>query len=418
MMKRICLCVMCQSFILVILWFNLGMQLLLRQSTHVERLSKAQEIPFVYFHSIPFSKDLVVHSAYFDDRPRNGHTNITMFFVDINKTIFDFKWVTGCGVGDRKAENFLLRYVAEDLLLHKWLGPCPFLYENAVVECYDLPVVNGSRGFVIYKTENDSAEHFISESESPVMIPTQRIEPAGEYNFTVLTCAKAHNRNVTWLPEFVRYQRTLGVDHVHINILDTFIKDGGLHHYMTSYPALRQDVKNGYLTFSLWKEWYNDRGEEKEVYLHSEILRKLDCLYRYRGTYDYAFSLDTDDFFTPCIPGVTNVKEYILRYCYVEPAASCAFNWLYYYPDVCGIEGEIGADGNVTNHLKSYRRFDKTHHFKSVHRTQVLLDATFHDAKVIDGCLLPGYEAVVVPPSDAYMAHLRMHENITQEKAC
>ena len=52
----------------------------------------------VFIHSAPFSKDLIVHSVHFDDRARNGHDNITVFLVGANKTIFDYKWIIGCGV--------------------------------------------------------------------------------------------------------------------------------------------------------------------------------------------------------------------------------------------------------------------------------------------------------------------------------
>ena len=46
---------------------------------------------------------------------------------------------------------------------------------------------------------------------------------------------KDKTRGATWIPEFVHYQRTIGVDHVHITMLDTFIRDRGFkaHQYGT-----------------------------------------------------------------------------------------------------------------------------------------------------------------------------------------
>ncbi len=153
----------------------------------------------------------------------------------------------------------------------------------------------------------------------------------------------------------------------------------------------------------MWKEWYDDK--KKEVYLHSEILRKLDC---FRGTYDYAFPLDTDDFFTPRIPGKTHLQNYIRNYCYANRRASCSFSWIYKYP-ACGIDGEIGPDGNVTKHLKSQKLKKRPSKPKSLHSTNALVDATFHDAKC-KGCLLPGYKVVDVPESVAYVAHIRWNQ--------
>ena len=78
----------------------------------------------------------------------------------------------------------------------------------------------------MYKTAADSPVYSI-ESEYPVFVPAPRVKPTGEHNFTVVTCVKVHDKGATWILEFVHYQRTIGVDHVHITMLDTFIRDGG-----------------------------------------------------------------------------------------------------------------------------------------------------------------------------------------------
>ena len=245
------------------------------------------------------------------------------------------------------------------------------------------------------------------ESERPLFIPAPRITPSGKHDISVVTCTKVHNKGVTWLPEFVRYQKTIGVDHVHVNILDTFIKDGGLKAHMMD-SNLAQAVKEGFVSFSVWTDWYNPG----EIYLWSEILRKLDCIYRFRGTYDYAFSLDTDDFFVPQIPGKKNVKDYILNWCYGDSIGSCSFLWKFYYPGGCGMKNEPIEDGNVTRVLHSYAH-KPIDNVKSVHKTSVLLDASFHDATckmAKHTCLMPGFTVKEVPLQVAYIAHLRMHE--------
>ena len=355
----------------------------------------------------PISKDMIVHSVYFDDRARDGHRNVSMFLVGANRTIFDNNWIVGCGIGNKDALEFKARFTAEDYLMHPHRGSeRPFPYEEFIVECYDLPVVNGSQAFIMYKTAHNSPVYVVV-SEKPLFIPAPRIPPSGEHNFTVVTCTKVHNKNVTWLPEFVRYQKTIGVDHVHMNILDTFIKDGGLKAHLTD-PNLAQAVLEGFVSFSVWEEWYSPY--KKEIYVHSEILRKLDCIYRFRGTYDYAFSLDTDDFFNPRIPEKTNLKDYILTWCYGDFIGSCIFKWVYYYPGECGLNDERIDDGNVTRALRSYVRGKAG--FKSLHMTSALLDASFHDATcrlAPHACLMPGYKVVKVPLNIAYVAHLRMN---------
>ena len=360
--------------------------------------------PFV--HSGPISKDMVVRSVYFDDRARNGHNNVSMFLVSVNRTIFDNNWIVGCGVGNREALEFTARFTAVDYRMHPFLhSERPFPYEEFIVECYDLPVVNGSPAFVMYKTANNSPVYVV-DSENPLLVPAPRIQPSGEHNFTVVTCSKAHDKGVTWLPEFVRYQRTIGVDHVHINILDTFIKDGGLMTRLKD-PYLTQAVVEGFLSFTVWTEWY----DENEIYLHSELLRKMDCMYRFRGTYDYAFPLDTDDFFTPRVVGMKNLKDYILKWCYGDSIGSCRFDWVFYYPEACGLNDERIDDGNVTKKLRSYVHEVSPHNNrKSLHATSALVDATFHEA-TCKWCLMPGYMVVDVPLHIGYVAHLRMNRD-------
>lgn len=355
-------------------------------------------------HSSPISKDLIVHSVYFDNRARNGHDNTSVFLIVANRTIFDSNWIVGCGVGNVKALEFIAHFTGEGIAMHRYLGERAFPYEEFFVECYDLPVVNGSQGFVMYKTAKNSPV-YVTESEHPLFIPAPRVQPSGEYNFTVVTCTKVHDKGATWLPEFIQYQRTIGVDHVHVNFLDTFIRDGGLKAHL-AHPYLAQAIIEGFVSFTVWTEWYNVH----EIYLHSEILRKLDCVYRFRGTYDYAFPIDTDDFFTPQIPGKTNLKDYILKWCYGSFIGSCEFVWIMYFPGACGlVDNGFPDDGNVTKKLRSYVSWDHQN-WKTLHLTSAIIDATFHGARC-EWCLMPGYKIVTVPFPMAYIAHMRMHSN-------
>ena len=141
----------------------------------------------------PFSKDVAVHTAYFDQRPRDNHVNVTVIFLNINKTIMDNGWVVGCGVDGRNTAAFSLYSVFENELMHNWLGKKPFKYENMEVLCYDMPGKNGSEVFVVYKTAQNS--HEIREiSQYPLYIPAPRVSPIGEYNFTTVTCTKINDR--------------------------------------------------------------------------------------------------------------------------------------------------------------------------------------------------------------------------------
>ena len=200
---------------------------------------------------------------------------------------------------------------------------------------------------------------------------------------------------------------------MHINILDTFIKDGGMKR-LVSNPFVKEALEHGYLSYDMWTEWYSSASEvrrsineilQSEIHLHSEMLRKLDCMYQFRGTYDYVFPLDTDDFFTPRIVGRSNIKHYIQEWFSDDWIGSCKLDWIDYYPESCGMkEGPI-LDGNVTSMLKSFKHV-KNRVPKSIHKTSVLVESTFHTADCKE-CLMPGYKVIKVPEHVSYIAHLR-----------
>jgi len=89
------------------------------------------------------------------------------------------------------------------------------------------------------------------EALHPLVMPAPRVQPTGEYNFTVVTCTKAHNRKVPLIQQFIRYQKTVGVDHVHISILDTFIRDGGFRDLMLTDSFIREAIQDGFLSVNV-----------------------------------------------------------------------------------------------------------------------------------------------------------------------
>ena len=355
---------------------------------------------------LPRSKELLVHSAHFDERTyRKGHSNITLFFLSARKMIFYSNMITGCGVGSQMADEFLVRPTQQQIHRRN-VTNLTFPYEQYVLECYDLKVVDGIQGYVTYKTTYGT-EELIVKSEYPIMIPAPRVQPTGKYNFTVATCTKAFNKHVAYLPEFVRYQKTIGVDHVHLSVVDEFIIDGSLRDIVMQDTFLREAIFSGFLSYSVMKVWYTER----ETFLSSSVFQRLGCYYCLRGTYDYISIADPDDFFNPRIPGERGVKYYIKEYCInKEPnAGSCRFRWRWLYPDVCGVTGPTGPDGNVTKTINIPKR-EGYHNSKSIHSSKAVIDFSFHDSRA-EGCMVPGYKVVQMPQNVVYFAHNRLGTN-------
>ena len=336
------------------------------------------------------SKDLIVHAVYYDDRVRCGHKNSSVFLVAVKKTILRQNLIIGCAVGAHTTSEFDAHLIGESYLMHMFFSH--FTHEEILVNCFDLPVVNGSRAFIIYRKSNSSANVTLAESENRLMIPAPRRPPADQgKSFTILTCTKTFDRP-PWIIEWLRYQKALGIDHVHMAADDSFVRAGGM---MSRY--IKQLISEGYLSITIWQNRLNGN----EIWYHSQGLLLEDCIYRFRGTYDHVSILDTDDFFIPRIPGLTSMHYYVQRWCGHPLIGSCALRWINYYPD-CGLTGEVGADGNVTSKLAASLH-NQEFHPKSIHRLSVILDAATHYAAQ----LMIGYRSVEIPPDAAYVAHVR-----------
>ena len=83
-----------------------------------------------------------------------------------------------------------------------------------------------------------------------MFVPAPRVKPTGEHNFTVVTCVKVHDKGATWIPEFICYQRTIGVDHVHITVLDTFVKNREFKAHLAD-PYLARATLEGFVSYTM-----------------------------------------------------------------------------------------------------------------------------------------------------------------------
>ena len=346
------------------------------------------------------SKDLFVRAVYFDDRPRDGHQNTSVFLVVCIRNITDNNLIVGCQVDERKARKFSVKLIGETPLWRVFYNQIN--HEEVLVHCYDLPVKNGSNGYIMYKMSKHS-NVVMAASERPLVIPAPRIKPSSaegvKYNMTIITCAKVFE-NPPWLEEWLLYQRTLGVDHVHLDIEDSFVRRNGL-----SKPFIKKAMVEGFLSVDVWNSYLG----MWEIWYHNQGLIYEDCPYRFRGTYDYIIMLDTDDFLTLRKPDEVKLHYYIDTFCRGKGVGSCRYRWVEYFPDVFGFSNVSTADGNITRSLRNYSHFNQGNP-KSLHRTTVLIDTATHYAFL----MMPGFKSVDVPINVAYVAHLRKHKNIPE----
>ena len=344
------------------------------------------------------SKNVIVRALYYDDRQRDGHQDAVVFLVIAWKPITDNKWITGCQVGDHSAKNYRVNLIGETPKWRAYPYHNKINHEEVLVDCFDVPDVrNGINGCLFYKTSlNGETERAVSER--PLVIPAPHLPPksseSSKYNFTVLTCTKIFD-HPPWLQEWLEYQRTIGVDHVHMNIDDSFIRNSSSE----DLKYLAKLIVEGFLSVDVWVLWLQN---DKEIYYHNQGLILEDCVYRFRTSYDHVFILDTDDFFTPRVPGEPKIHYYLRKYCRGRHTGSCKFRWIEYYPDHYHLRDTPTVGGNVTDRLLNFAHYVQPNK-KSVHRPNAVLDSATHEAHK----MMKDYRSLDVPPSIAYVAHIR-----------
>ncbi len=341
------------------------------------------------------SKHLFVRAVYFDKRHRDGHKNTSVFLVVSWKNITDNNLIVGCQVDNVPAVKFEAKLIGETPLFRAFYPKIN--HEEVLVHCYDLPARNGSMGYIMYKTSPNSDVR-IAASERPVFFPPPRIDPTSyegqKYNMTVVTCSKIFGKP-PWLKEWLTYQRTLGVDHVHFDAEDSFVPNGDLKVFLDEL------MNEGFLSIDIWKKYLNSQ----QLWYHNQGLIYEDCPYRFLGTYDYIVMVDTDDFFTPRVTEEKHIHYYINRFCRGKKIGSCKFKWVEYFPDKYRNSSMKTDDGNITRSLLDFTHYNQGNP-KSLHRTTVLIDTATHYASI----MMPKYKIVSVPVTEAYVAHVRKHK--------
>ena len=109
-------------------------------------------------------------------------------------------------------------------------------------------------------------------SERPLYISPLYKPPTDgrKYNFRIAVCLGVVYESPPWLNEWLRYQKAIGIDHIHMIADDTFEEAGG---FKNEY--LQQLIQEGFLSTDIYHAWLNS----SQVYSHSQGLAYQDCVY-------------------------------------------------------------------------------------------------------------------------------------------
>ena len=337
------------------------------------------------------SEYVIVRAVYLDPRPRDGYLNASVFLAEVRKDLLarERDGILACGTSSSVSTDLTVRVPKNSWWPQKYY---PHLtHEVAMIDCFGLPdIPAGSRAFLWFRVR-DSGVLYRVESEHTYFVPRPK-QTHNRDDLKIVVCMAIVRDFPPFMREFLRYYKYLGVDHVYMTAEDTFVQNGILE----GDEFIREALKDGFISFSFWHMWLTT----DKMFYHSQMLAHEDCIYRFQGTYDYAFLVDSDDHFIPLVPKRETLDYYIELYCRF---GACIFQWLEYFPD-CGQDwSRLGRHGNVTNTLLSdtfHRRFGTG---KTAYRLTAVLDAGTHKPQQ----LLQGYKYLFVPPNAAYVAHIR-----------
>ena len=219
-------------------------------------------------------------------------------------------------------------------------------HDLAYVDCFDIAgIKDGDSAFLrISHVEFGSKEEVEIEvrSQRNLIIPESRNHMNLSHP-SVLSCvstirmAEIPPSADGMLYQWLSYQKTIGVDHVHMIADDTFTEAGGFDH-----PMIKKALKANFLSIDLWPSWFN----ETEIYHSSQHMAANECVYRYQGVYDYTIISDFDEFLIPCGKS-KSIKTYLKKWCSGKKA-TCVFEWHRFYPDSGWTPQTVGPDGNLT----------------------------------------------------------------------
>ena len=340
------------------------------------------------------SENLVVRAAYLDPRPRDHFKKVTVFLAVISKKLLARKGngIVACGTISEVSTVLRVRLVQNMKWVHHRFPS--LTHDLVMVDCFGLRNTNsGIPAFLWYRLM-DGGDLYRVESEQPYFVPLRKKDEKQD-NLMIVVCMAVLYRLPPFIKEFVRYYKSLGVDHIYMMVEESFLRFGALE----ADEFVQETLKEGFISFSVWHYWLS---EGKQVYYRSQTLSYQNCIYRFQGTYDYALIVDSDDYFIPLVPKQKRLDYYVKHFC---KKGACIFRWIEYYPK-CGQDwSRLGPNGNVTNTLSSHTsQVHSGSGGKALYRISAALDAGIHAPSQ----LMKGYESQLVPSQKAYMAHIRI----------
>ena len=334
-------------------------------------------------------KHIVLRSVYWDPRPFTGlRRGFWVFLAVARKRIVSDNLIIGVQLDNDK---FYEQLDVREITLQEYFNRvCQNLtYEFIVIRCNAPFSLQPRYAALLYKTEpNGAILSAVTENLPIVNVMPQR---SNKPRKTIVSClAPAYGKHKL-LPHWIRYERTIGVSHIHIIADQSFVGSGTLNN-----SVVRKALESGFLSIAIWPRWFTSW----QVFYREQGLAYQDCLHRFQGLYDYLFPHDADDFFVPLILGA-KLNYYVTKYC---RTGTCSFKWEEIKPTNSGLTGTIGRDGNVTDKVAAKHSRITREVTKSIHKLEDTIDIGIHE---VVWSVVRMFPTAKIPSTAAYIAHVR-----------
>eukprot|EP00731_Ephydatia_muelleri_P039273 Em1323g1a len=144
--------------------------------------------------------------------------------IEVAKPLLNRHLIVGCGVGGYNSSTFKVHPLNINGWVGKYLDERPALtHTMATVDCFNLPpnIANGSKATISYRTIH-GGEVLGVVSERPLVLS----ETTASRPCKIAACLAVAYGRPPFLDNWLRYQKSIGVTHVHVIAEPSFVSEG------------------------------------------------------------------------------------------------------------------------------------------------------------------------------------------------
>ena len=276
-----------------------------------------------------------------------------------------------------------------------------YTHRLLIVRCSGLPMESIVKNSVVKLIYKKSDEDFYSrvEVEMPLYLANHTDNDTLTFDRgkgSVVVCSTLYG-HPPMFDQWLKYQQTLNVDMVHLNVDASFYNDA-----TQVYPFLKESLETGFVQMHVWSDIVG-----KRIFYQGQLVKWHDCVHRYVSVFEFALFLDMDDFLVPALAEHRDVHYYLNKYFADSRVGGLYFKWRQMQCKPVPEQIKTLPDGNLTSILSGSKAYWRTES-KCAYRLNSVFLLMVHQAQIS----MPGYKTIHPDQREMYVAHLRKSEKL------